>query len=87
MMNCKGVDGDIFKESLEVGGVVRMIQYFPALKGEENLIYDDVFFLEKMMRVIHLTNNSCDFVPILGVNFIKYEKDELFLSKILTAKP
>jgi hypothetical protein len=87
MMGCKGVDGEIFKEALGGNGVVRMIEYFPCLEGEEKLIYDDVFFLEKMMRIIHLSNNSCDFVPVLGVNFVNYTKDALFLEKILTAKP
>jgi hypothetical protein len=87
VLDCGKVDGEIFKDALRMNKVVQMIEYDPSLGIEENLIYGDVFFLEKIMKIIHVSNNNSDFLPILGVNFYNYKKDLLFLKKILTAKP
>ena len=87
VLDCRKVDGEIFKDALRMNKMVQMIEYDPSSGIEENLIYGDVFFLEKIMKIIHVSNNNSDFLPILGVNFYNYKKDLLFLKKILTAKP
>ena len=87
VFDCGKVDGEIFKDALRMNKMVQMIEYDPSSGIEENLIYGDVFFLEKIMKIIHVSNNNSDFLPILGVNFYYYKKDLLFLKKILTAKP
>ena len=88
VLDCRKVDGEIFKVALRMNKVVQMIEYDPSSGIEENLIYGNVFFLEKIMKIIHVSNNNnSDFLPILGVNFYNYKKDLLFLKKILTAKP
>lgn len=87
VLDCGKVDGEIFKDALRMNKMVQMIEYDPSSGIEENLIYGDVFFLEKIMKIIHVSNNNSDFLPILGVNFYNYKKDFLFLKNILTAKP
>ncbi len=87
VLDCRKVDGEIFKDALRMNKMVQMIEYDPSSGIEENLIYGDVFFLEKIMKIIHVSNNNSDFLPILGVNFYNYKKDFLFLKNILTAKP
>ncbi len=86
-MDCSRVDEQLFKGQLASNKIVQMVQHYPSSGGEENLIYGHVFFLEKITSIIHLTNNSSDFLPILGVNFYHLKKHLLFLRKMLTAQP